>query len=72
MIVLSIIRIAGGHHVTPVGANFAQIPNLFGVAVYSFMCQHSLPGKVQRVTTRYRTAGLKCSNQERLLMIKVK
>ena len=45
MIVLSIIRIAGGHHVTPVGANFAQIPNLFGVAVYSFMCQHSLPGK---------------------------
>ena len=44
MIVLSIIRIAGGHHVTPVGANFAQIPNLFGVAVYSFMCQHSLPG----------------------------
>ena len=70
MIVLSIIRIAGGHHVTPVGANFAQIPNLFGVAVYSFMCQHSLPGKVQRVTTRYRTAGLKFSNQERLLMIK--
>jgi len=58
MIVLSIIRIAGGHYVTPVGANFAQIPNLFGVAVYSFMCQHSLPGKdftfykVQRDSTR--------------------
>ena len=42
---MAIIRIARGHHVQPETANFAQIPNLFGVAVYSFMCQHSLPGK---------------------------
>ena len=54
MIVLSIIRIAGGHHVTPVGANFAQVPNLFGVAVYSFMCQHSLPGNPGRFSSRIK------------------
>ena len=45
MIVMSIIRIASGHSVTPVKAEFSQLPNLFGVAVYSFMCQHSLPGE---------------------------
>lgn len=52
MIVLSIIRIAGGHYVTPVGANFAQIPNLFGVAVYSFMCQHSLPALITPINNK--------------------
>ena len=41
---MSIVRISSGHHVTPVMANFKQVPSLFGVAVYSFMCQHSLPG----------------------------
>ena len=44
MIIMSIIRISTGHAVTPVSADFTQLPNLFGVAVYSFMCQHSLPG----------------------------
>ena len=43
MIVLSIMRISGGHSVTPAAANMAGVPNLFGAAVYSFMCQHSLP-----------------------------
>ena len=47
MIVMSIIRISTGHSVTPVSADFTQLPNLFGVAVYSFMCQHSLPGTNQ-------------------------
>ena len=45
MIIMSIIRISTGHAVTPVSADFTQLPNLFGVAVYSFMCQHSLPGE---------------------------
>jgi len=30
----------------PVRANFAGLPNLFGVCVYSFMCHHSLPSLV--------------------------
>ena len=37
------MRINKGHVVTPPAANISGVPNLFGAAVYSFMCQHSLP-----------------------------
>merc|ERR1711970_380457 len=58
MIVMSIIRISSGHSVEPVGANFGQIPNLFGVAVYSFMCQHSLPALVTPISNKRKVTWM--------------
>jgi hypothetical protein len=51
MVSLAIVKIfegddEGRHVKSPLIANFSQFPNLFGVALYSFMCQHSLPGIV--------------------------
>lgn len=36
----------------PSPANFAGIPNLFGVCVYSFMCHHSLPALVTPISDK--------------------
>ena len=48
MIILAIIYIAKGtgEKGNPPVASFGGVPNLFGVSVYSFMCQHSLPSLV--------------------------
>ena len=46
MITLAIIRIANGHRSLPSMAKFSGLPSLFGISIYSFMCQHSLPGIV--------------------------
>lgn len=46
MIILAIVRIAEGNHNSPPFANYKSLPSLFGISVYSFMCQHSLPGMV--------------------------
>ena len=46
MVIVAIVRIADGKINTPTIANFKNLPNLFGISVYSFMCQHSLPGMV--------------------------
>ena len=46
MIILAIVRIAEGHYHPPPLADFKTLPSLFGISVYSFMCQHSLPGMV--------------------------
>ena len=46
MIILAIVRIGQGHYHSPALANFRSLPSLFGISVYSFMCQHSLPGMV--------------------------
>ncbi len=46
MIIVAIVRISEGHRYTPTLANFKHFPSLFGISVYSFMCQHSLPGMV--------------------------
>lgn len=35
-------------------ADFNELPNFFGVAVYSFMCQHSIPAVVTPVTNKSR------------------
>ncbi|OQR77342.1 transmembrane protein-like [Tropilaelaps mercedesae] len=43
MITLCMIAIVGGHSLQPRAANVAEVPALFGVCVYSFMCHHSLP-----------------------------
>lgn len=45
MIILALIRIKQGKgkqvHVS--AGDFSGVPNLFGVCIYAFMCQHSLP-----------------------------
>lgn len=46
MIVLAIVKLASGHRGNPSAANIAGFPTLFGVSIYSFMCQHSLPGMI--------------------------
>ncbi|XP_060501452.1 transmembrane protein 104 isoform X1 [Panthera onca] len=53
MIVLALVRIGNGHREghPPLG-DFSGIRNLFGVCVYSFMCQHSLPSLVTPVSSK--------------------
>lgn len=53
MIVLALVRIGNGHREgRPPLADFSGIRNLFGVCVYSFMCQHSLPSLVTPVSSK--------------------
>jgi len=54
MIILAIIHIAKGNGETgkPTIANINGVPNLFGVSVYSFMCQHSLPSLVTPIKNK--------------------
>nr|XP_048308012.1 transmembrane protein 104 [Myodes glareolus] len=53
MIVLALVRIGNrqgeGH---PPLANFLGVRNLFGVCVYSFMCQHSLPSLITPISSK--------------------
>ena len=46
----------GGHNIEP--ANISQLPNFFGVAVYSFMCQHSLPSILTPVKKKSKMTKL--------------
>ena len=48
MVLLAIIDLASGHqaHPLPPAARLEGFPVLFGVSIYSFMCQHSLPGMI--------------------------
>ena len=52
MISLAFVRIGQGHHSSPETADFKVFPSLFGVSVYSFMCQHSLPGMVTPMSSK--------------------
>ncbi|XP_078257366.1 transmembrane protein 104 isoform X1 [Rhinoraja longicauda] len=53
MIILALIRISKGRgEGHPPIANFSGIPNLFGVCVYSFMCQHSLPSLITPINKK--------------------
>ena len=54
MIVLAIIHISESKsNVTqPPIADISGVPNLFGVSVYSFMCQHSLPSLVTPIKNK--------------------
>ena len=53
MIVLASLLIARkGKLGNPPIANIGGIPNLFGVSVYSFMCQHSLPSLVTPIRNK--------------------
>jgi len=56
MIVLALIRVGKGEskqHTVKL-FNFSSLPNFFGVAVYSFMCQHSLPSIITPVINKKR------------------
>lgn len=46
MVVIAIIKLAEGNQGHPKLAHVAGFPTLFGVSIYSFMCQHSLPGMI--------------------------
>ncbi|XP_033037960.1 transmembrane protein 104 isoform X3 [Trachypithecus francoisi] len=53
MIVLALVRIGRGQgEGHPPLADFSGVRNLFGVCVYSFMCQHSLPSLITPVSSK--------------------
>ena len=54
MILLAIIHIfnSTGKKANPPIAKISGVPNLFGVSVYSFMCQHSLPSLVTPIKNK--------------------
>lgn len=55
MIILSFIKVGDGvKRRTPKLAVFGNLPNYFGVALYSFMCQHSIPAVLTPVTKSKR------------------
>ncbi|RVE69960.1 hypothetical protein OJAV_G00083470 [Oryzias javanicus] len=59
MIVLALVRIGKGRgEGRPPVANLYGVPNLFGVCVYSFMCQHSLPSLVTPISEKRRVGAL--------------
>uniref|UniRef100_A0A3Q2ZZ28 Transmembrane protein 104 n=1 Tax=Kryptolebias marmoratus TaxID=37003 RepID=A0A3Q2ZZ28_KRYMA len=59
MIILALIRIGKGTgEGHPPVANLSGVPNLFGVCVYSFMCQHSLPSLVTPISEKKRVGAL--------------
>lgn len=59
MIALALVRIGRGQGAgRPPLADFSGVRNLFGVCVYSFMCQHSLPSLVTPVSSKRRLTRL--------------
>ncbi|XP_074080729.1 transmembrane protein 104 isoform X2 [Macrotis lagotis] len=53
MIILALIHIGQGQgEGHPPIADFSGIRNLFGVCVYSFMCQHSLPSLITPISSK--------------------
>ncbi|KAM9393155.1 transmembrane protein 104 [Pholidichthys leucotaenia] len=59
MIILALIRIGKGDgEGHPPVASISGVPNLFGVCVYSFMCQHSLPSLVTPISNKKRVGIL--------------
>lgn len=56
MIILTIVDMAKGNRADPLppSARFEGFPVLFGVSIYSFMCQHSLPGMITPMKSKKR------------------
>lgn len=52
MVIIAIIKLAEGGRGHPSAAHIAGFPTLFGVSIYSFMCQHSLPGMITPMRTK--------------------
>ncbi len=46
MVGIALSKLATGNTTAPSLASFSGFPLLFGVSIYSFMCQHSLPGMI--------------------------
>lgn len=60
LVAIAIIKLAEGHRASPSLANFSGFPVLFGVSIYSFMCQHSLPGTITPMKTKKSIGKLLC------------
>ncbi|NXU74032.1 TM104 protein, partial [Oreotrochilus melanogaster] len=59
MIILALIRISRGQgEGHPSVAQLSGIRNLFGVCVYSFMCQHSLPSLITPISRKKHVSQL--------------
>nr|XP_006814738.1 PREDICTED: transmembrane protein 104-like [Saccoglossus kowalevskii] len=59
MIILALIHVSKGKGAgQPKAFIFSGIPNLFGVCIYSFMCQHSLPSLVTPIKNKSRLSTL--------------
>ena len=60
MIAIAIAQLAMGSHADPLPplATLKGFPVLFGVSIYSFMCQHSLPGMITPMRTKKRVLPL--------------
>ena len=55
MVILTLLRLSKGKgEGKPAVADFTEIPSLFGVCVYSFMCHHSLPSLVTPIKNKSR------------------
>lgn len=54
MVALAIVKLAEGQSGSPSTASIAGFPTLFGVSIYSFMCQHSLPGMITPMRNKRR------------------
>ena len=54
MIGIAIAKLAQGQRANPLppSASIVGFPVLFGVSIYSFMCQHSLPGMITPMRTK--------------------
>lgn len=50
--------IVNGREGSPPFASFIDLPTLFGACVYSFMCQHSIPGLIQPISNKMRLKNL--------------
>ncbi|GAB6027248.1 hypothetical protein CHUAL_001533 [Chamberlinius hualienensis] len=65
MIILSLIHLTRGKALpSPKAVYFDNLPNLFGICVYSFMCHHSLPSLITPITYKtnvYRMMALNYS-----------
>lgn len=59
MIILALVKISKHKpkHDTP-AVDFGGVPNLFGVCVYSYMCQHSIPSLITPMKDKSRVTQL--------------
>ena len=60
MMILATMRIADSSsvHGSPKSADFSATPHVFGVAVYAFMCHHSIPSVVSPIKNKSSIASI--------------
>ena len=54
MVIIALVQLGQGHVANPLppAATFTGFPVLFGVSIYGFMCQHSLPGLITPIKSK--------------------